>query len=67
MEKLYKQIELVGISPKSYEAAIQSAISKASKTLHGLAWFEVIEQRGKIDVDKVVEYQVILKVAFKLD
>ncbi len=67
MEKLYKQIELVGISPKSYEEAIQSAISKASKSLHGLSWFEVLEQRGKVDVDKVVEYQVILKVAFRLD
>jgi hypothetical protein len=67
MEKLYKQIELVGISPKSYEEAIQSAIAKASKTLRGLSWFEVLEQRGKIDVDKVVEYQVILKVAFRLD
>ena len=67
MDKSYKKIELVGISGESYERAIESAIAKASKSLHGLAWFEVTEQHGKITDGKVVEYQVVLKVAFKLD
>ncbi len=42
-------------------------MEKASKSLHGLSWFEVTEQHGRIVEGKVVEYQVILKVAFKLD
>ena len=67
MDKTYKKIELVGISGESYEKAIESAVTKASKSLHGLAWFEVIEQHGKIIDNKVTEYQVVLKVAFKLD
>ena len=67
MERTYKQIELIGISDNNYEEAIQNAVSKASQTLHGLSWYEVIEQRGRIVDGKVVEYQVILKVAFKLD
>jgi len=67
MERTYKQIELIGISDNNYEKAIQNAVSKASQTLHGLSWYEVIEQRGRIVDGKVVEYQVILKVAFKLD
>lgn len=67
MDKSFKKIELVGISGESYERAIESAIAKASKSLHGLAWFEVTEQHGKITDGKVVEYQVVLKVAFKLD
>lgn len=67
MDRTYKQIELVGISEKSYEEAVQNAISKASESLHGLSWFEVIEQRGRIAKGKVVEYQAIIKVAFKLD
>ncbi len=67
MDRTYKQIELVGIAEEGYEKAIQNAISKASQTLREISWFEVIEQRGKVSDGKVVEYQVIIKVAFKLD
>ncbi|MFQ5585368.1 MAG: dodecin [Thermodesulfobacteriota bacterium] len=67
MAKTFKQIELVGISSDSYEDAIQHAVVKAAKTLRNLAWYEVLEQRGKIDNGKVSEYQVVLKVSFKLD
>lgn len=67
MERVYKKIEIVGISQKSFEDAISSAVEKASKSLHGLAWFEVTEQHGKITEGKITEYQAIIKVAFKLD
>ncbi len=67
MEKIYKKIELVGISTKSFEDAIREAVERASKTLHGLAWFDVIEQHGRVVDGKVAEFQVVLKVAFKLD
>ncbi len=67
MDKTFKRIELVGISEKSFEDAVSNAIERASRTIHGLAWFEVSEQHGKIVDGKVTEYQVILKVAFKLD
>lgn len=67
MERTYKKIELVGISNRSFEEAISNAVAKASRSLHGLSWFEVAEQHGKISEGKVVEYQVVVKVAFKLD
>lgn len=67
MDRTYKKIELVGISEKSYEEAIQNAVSKASKSVHGLSWFDLIEQHGKITDGKVTEYQVVIKAAFKLD
>jgi len=67
MERVYKKIELVGISPKSYEDAISKAIERASQTLHGIAWFEVVSQHGKVTDGKVAEYQAIIRVAFKMD
>jgi len=67
MERTYKKIELIGISAKSYEDAISNAVAKAAQTLHGLAWFEVAEQHGRIVDGKVAEYQAVIKVAFKLD
>jgi len=67
MSKTYKLIKLVGISEKNYEDAIQNAITEAGEHLKGLNWFEVVEQRGKISEDgKVVEWQVIVEVAFKI-
>ncbi len=67
MDRTYKKIELVGTSTESYEQAIRNAIEKAAETLRGLAWFEVVEQRGHITDGKVVEFQVVLKAALKLD
>lgn len=67
MERVYKKIELVGISSKSFEDAINNAVEKASKSLHGLAWFEVTEQHGRIVDNKVTEYQAVIKAAFKVD
>lgn len=66
MERTYKLIELVGISEKTYEEAIQNAVKKASQTLKGLSWFEVVEMRGHIVDDNVTEFQAKVKVAFRV-
>jgi flavin-binding protein dodecin len=63
----YKIIELVGSSAVSSDDAIQSAIAKASQTLHHLNWFEVIESRGHIVDGKVAHFQVTLKVGFRIE
>lgn len=67
MDRVYKKVELVGISSKSFEDAVNNAIAKATQSLHGLAWFEVIEQHGRIADNKVTEFQAVVKVAFKVD
>lgn len=66
-EHIYKIIQLAGSSPNSIEDAIQSAIAKASKSLHHLRWFEVLETRGQIDNGRVAHYQVVIKVGFTLE
>ncbi|MBP1752308.1 MAG: hypothetical protein H6Q57_1144 [Geobacteraceae bacterium] len=67
-EKVYKKIEVIGVSKKGIEAAIEMALSKAKKTVHKLSWFEVEEIHGHIGEDGTVnEYQVLLKVAFQLE
>jgi flavin-binding protein dodecin len=66
-DRVYKKIEVVGVSTTSVEGAIQAAVSRAHKTLEKVSWFEVQEIRGHIDDDgKVSEYQVLMKIAFKL-
>ncbi len=62
----YKIIELVGSSSISIEEAVENAIGKASRTLRGLRWFQIVETRGHIEDGKVIHYQVTLKVGFTL-
>ncbi len=66
-ERVYKKIRLVGVSRDSYEKAIRNAIEEAGKTLHGLAWFEVMEQRGAVLEGGQVEFQVTLEIGFKIE
>ena len=63
----YKKIELTGSSSVGMQEAIENAIAKASKTLHDLRWFEVVETRGHIHEGKVAHWQVTIKVGFTLD
>ncbi|MCG6658568.1 dodecin domain-containing protein [Halomonas campisalis] len=64
---VYKHVELTGSSEESIEAAIQSAIGKASQSLHGMRWFEVVDTRGHIENGRVAHWQVTLKIGFTLD
>ena len=66
-EHVYKIIQLAGSSETSIEDAIQTAITKASKSLHHLRWFEVLETRGHIENDRVAHYQVVIKVGFTIE
>ena len=67
MDHVYKSIELTGSSAVGVEEAVQNAISKASKSLHNLRWFEVTNVRGDIENGVVSHYQVTMKVGFTLD
>ncbi|MEA2627288.1 MAG: dodecin [Candidatus Binatota bacterium] len=66
-DKTYKVVEIVGVAEESYAQATRNAIEKASKTLRNLDWFQVVEQRGFIKGGKVLEFQVTLKVGFRLE
>lgn len=67
MSKTFKMVTLVGTSPDSYESAIGNAIEDASASLRNLAWYEVTEMRGRIEGDKVAEFQVKIQVGFRVE
>jgi flavin-binding protein dodecin len=66
-DHVYKILELVGSSEKSIEDAIQNAITRASKTIRDMKWFEVVQTRGHIEDGSVRHYQVTLRVGFTLE
>ena len=65
-DKTYKLIELVGVSPDSVQQAVRNAITRASESLKGIDWFEVTEIRGVVNSGQVSEFQVKLKVGFRI-
>ena len=66
-EHVYKVIDLVGSSETSIGDAIQTAISRASRTMRHLRWFEVTQLRGHIEEGSVRHYQAMLRVGFTLE
>jgi len=66
-DHVYKIIEVAGSSEKSIEDAIQSAVTRAGRTLQHLRWFEVIQTRGHIETGRVQHYQVVVKIGFTLE
>jgi flavin-binding protein dodecin len=64
---VYRVTEVVGSSSEGVDPAVRTAVARAAETLHGLDWFEVTEIRGRIEDGRIAEYQVGLKVGFRLD
>ena len=67
MAETFKITELVGTSPTSFADAVRAAVDEAAKTVRNMAWFQVVEERGRIEGGKVAEFQVTIKVGFKLE
>ena len=66
-DSTYRVTEIVGTSSDGVDAAIRSALARANRTLHGLDWFEITQIRGSIENGEVKQFQVGLKVGFRLD
>jgi flavin-binding protein dodecin len=64
---VFKIIELTGTSRTSIEDAVQTAITTAAKSVRNMSWFEVSQTRGALKNGKVSEWQVILKIGFKIE
>jgi dodecin len=66
-DHIYKKIEIVGSSPKSFDEAVRNAIVRAKKTVRNMRWFEVSETRGFVEEGDIAHWQVTLKIGFTLE
>jgi len=62
---IYKIIEIVGTSAKSWEDAAKLAVETAGKSLEDLRVAEVIKQDLTMENGKVTAYRVRLNISFK--
>ncbi len=65
MASVYKIIEIVGVSKKSWEDAATNAIETTGKNLKDLRIAEVTKMDMQIDKGKVVAYRTRISVSFK--
>jgi hypothetical protein len=65
MSNIYKVIEIIGSSEKSWEDAAKKAVEVAAKTLDEIRVAEVKELDMRVEKGKVVEYRAKLRVSFK--
>ena len=64
-ESVYKVIEIVGTSEKSWDDAAKNAVARASKTLEDLRIAEVTAQDLRIENGKVVAFRTKISLSFK--
>lgn len=66
-DHVYKLVEIVGTSSESFAKAADAGVRRAAKTLKNVDWFEVTEMRGRVKDGKVAQFQVKMKVGFRLE
>ena len=62
-----KHLTITGTSDVSWKDAIVKAINEASKSIDYLTGVKILEQRAKIDGNKISEYLVDLDLCFLID
>jgi flavin-binding protein dodecin len=66
-DSVYKVIELIGTSTKSWEDAAKNAVERASQSLRDLRVAEVVELDMQLDNGKVEAYRAKVNVSFKYE
>ena len=66
-EPIYKIVEVIGTSTKSWEDAAMNAVGAAAKSLRDLRIAEVVKMDMKVDKGKVVAYRTRVLLSFKYE
>lgn len=64
---VYKVIEIIGTSSKSWEDAAAMAVTKARESLRELRVAQVVEQDLDLGTGDTITYRTKLRISFKYD
>ncbi len=62
-----KVIELVGVSKKSWQDAVDNAVARAAETIRNIRGVDVIGWTGKIEGNRIIEYRANVKISFVIE
>ncbi|MGY2130736.1 dodecin family protein [Hymenobacter sp. HD11105] len=66
MSNIKKVIEVLASSDKSFEDALQRALTEASTTLKGIKSIYIKDQSCKVQDNRIVEYRITAKITFEV-
>jgi flavin-binding protein dodecin len=64
---MLKVIEVLAESEKSWEDAAQSAITRASKTVHNIRSIYIENLEATVESGRIAKYRINAKISFILD
>ncbi|HDD33887.1 MAG TPA: dodecin domain-containing protein [Thermofilaceae archaeon] len=64
---VYKYIELVGVSSKSWEDAVRAVVREAAKTVRNIVRVEVQELIAEVEEGEVREFKARVKLLFMVE
>ena len=62
-----KIIEIVAVSAKSFDDAIQEGLTETARSLTGISGIEIINWTADVENNQIVRYKVTMHVAFKVE
>lgn len=62
-----KVVELVGISPTSWEDAAKNAVDEASETVRDIGGLDVMNQTAIVKDGVITEYRANVKISFVVE
>ncbi|MDJ0723060.1 MAG: dodecin family protein [Desulfobacterales bacterium] len=66
-DAVYKVIEVVGFSEKSWEEAAKAAVRTVDRTIRDIRVAEVVQMDMRLEDNRIVGYRTKLKISFKLE
>lgn len=67
MSDMLKVIEVLAESDKSWEDAASQAVTRASKSVHGIKSIYIKDMEAKVENNKITKFRITAKVSFLLD
>jgi flavin-binding protein dodecin len=62
-----KVVELVGMSPTSWDDAVQNVVEEAARTLRHITGVDLVHQTACVEDGKITQYRATVHVAFQVE
>ena len=64
---MLKVIEVLAESDKSWEDAASNAVTRASKSVHGIKSIYIKDMKAEVENNKITNYRINANISFTLD
>jgi dodecin len=66
-EAVARVTKITAASSKSFQDAVDAGLKRAAKTVRGITGLAVLEQKAKVEDNRITEYRATIEITFLLD